>query len=144
MGSEMGMFHEAREVSIWLGLCHWIGASVRAFDAICFPLPKTNTARHRIGDLCNLVFAIFIMRECRKVDNGLSLKSYVWMALNIASSFLIDLLPIIGDIVDAVFKFNTRNVKILERLLEDRRKKANEEAWAVQFEAGEKEKVSNM
>ena len=144
MGYEMGMFYKAREISIWLGLCHWYGTSVRPFYQTCFFLPMTNVIYHRIGDLCNFLFAILIMRECRKVDNGLSLKSYAWMALNIASSFLVDLLPIIGDIIDAFFKFNTRNVKILERLLEERRAKANEEAQAAQPGAGEKQKLSDI
>jgi hypothetical protein len=60
------------------------------------------------------------------------------MALNIAFSCVIGLIPVAGDIVDAYFKFNTRNVKILERLLKKRRMKAYEEAQFARSEAGEK------
>jgi hypothetical protein len=60
------------------------------------------------------------------------------MAFNIAFSCVIGLIPVAGDIVDSFLKFNTRNVKILESLLKERREKAIEEARAAQSEAGEK------
>lgn len=57
--------------------------------------------------------------------------------MNIAFSFMIDLVPVLGDIVDAFFKFNTRNVKIVENLLIERRQKAIKNARAAQPEAGQ-------
>lgn len=55
------------------------------------------------------------MRECGKVEDGLSFKSYAQIVVNVALYFVIGIFPLLGDLVDSLIKFNTRNRKILEK-----------------------------
>ena len=44
------------------------------------------------------------------------------MLVNIAADFLVGLIPFIGDLADAAFKCNTRNLRLLENVLDKKYK----------------------
>lgn len=71
----------------------------------------------RLGDLLDFIIAIMLVSRCRKVDRRLGLLLTLTMLGNCIADFFIGLVPLIGDICDAQFKANTRNVAILEKHL---------------------------
>lgn len=42
------------------------------------------------------------------------------MFLNVVFDFILGLLPIVGDIIDILFRANVRNAELLEHVLEER------------------------
>lgn len=74
------------------------------------------------GDLVGVFMALMVWRKCQKVEGGLDSSTNIRMLLNIAIDFIVGLVPFIGDIADAAFKANTKNVRLLERVLDKRYK----------------------
>jgi hypothetical protein len=77
-----------------------------------------------------VVFAIYIVRECGKVENGLSFISYARIVANVALYFMIGMAPFLGDLADSLIKFNTRNGNILEQDLLKRVRRREKELEA--------------
>lgn len=76
-----------------------------------------------IGDGGDAAMAfLFVYRACTQVDGGLPLDIHIRMLINIALDFLVGLVPFLGDFVDAMFKANSRNVRVLERYLDKKYK----------------------
>ncbi|PGH36901.1 hypothetical protein GX50_00135 [[Emmonsia] crescens] len=73
-----------------------------------------------IGDALDLFMALMVVTTCNKIDGGLPSGIRMRMLLNVVIDFFIGLIPFIGDLADAVYKCNTRNAVILERLLKER------------------------
>ncbi|KAK7516356.1 hypothetical protein IWZ03DRAFT_187936 [Phyllosticta citriasiana] len=71
-----------------------------------------------VGDVSDVLLAMYIWNMCAKVDGGLSGSEHMKMAQNIAIDGAIGLVPIIGDIADTAFKANIRNLRVLEKHLE--------------------------
>ncbi|KAK8241931.1 hypothetical protein HDK77DRAFT_446116 [Phyllosticta capitalensis] len=71
-----------------------------------------------VGDVSDVLLAMYIWNMCSKVEGGLSSSEHMKMAQNIAIDGAIGLVPIIGDIADTAFKANIRNLKVLEKHLE--------------------------
>jgi hypothetical protein len=65
-----------------------------------------------LGDFIGVIFSTYIMYSGIKM--GVSSKIVKKMATNIAIEFIIGSLPIIGDIFDALWKANKRNVELIE------------------------------
>ncbi|KAF2104003.1 hypothetical protein NA57DRAFT_70215 [Rhizodiscina lignyota] len=65
---------------------------------------------------------LWVYYACTKVTGGLPLSVHVMMLLNIALDFVVGLVPFLGDLLDAAFKANSRNVRELEKLLDKRYK----------------------
>jgi len=61
--------------------------------------------------------AIMVLRTCQQVEGGLPADVTYKMYFNIILDFGIGLVPLIGDIMDAVFRANTRNAVVLEKYL---------------------------
>jgi len=76
-----------------------------------------------VGDAFDCFMALMVLRTCRKIDGGLPERLRTRMMLNIIIDFAVGLVPILGDIADAVYKCNTRNAVILEHYLRDRGEK---------------------
>jgi len=74
------------------------------------------------GDLVGVFMALMIWRKCQKIEGGLDSSTNIQMLINIAIDFVVGLVPFIGDIADAAFKANTKNVRLLERVLDKRYK----------------------
>ena len=69
------------------------------------------------GDLITAIMSLFILIAARKYH----IKAGVmWKMLgNIVLDFLIGLVPVVGDILDAGFKANAKNVKLLLAAIEE-------------------------
>ena len=63
------------------------------------------------------------MRSCDKIDGGLPGSLKFRMLLNIILDFAVGLVPFIGDLADAAFHANTRNVVLLEEYLRQKGQK---------------------
>jgi len=73
-----------------------------------------------IGDVLDLLLAFMVYRTCCSIEPELPSSVKSRMVLNMAIDFGIGLIPFIGDIADAVYKCNTKNVILLERVLRER------------------------
>ena len=69
-----------------------------------------------IGDAAGMLLASYIVYEARRL--GAPRWLLARMALNIAFDGAIGAVPLAGDIFDAAFKANRRNVRLLRRHLE--------------------------
>lgn len=76
-----------------------------------------------IGDVADMLLAMIVFRTCCSVEPPLSSATKAKMQMNIVIDFLIGLVPFIGDLADAAFKCNTKNVILLEAELRERGKK---------------------
>lgn len=61
--------------------------------------------------------ALMVLRTCQQVEGGLPADVTSRMYFNIIIDFGIGLVPIIGDLADALYRANTRNAVILEKHL---------------------------
>lgn len=67
--------------------------------------------------------ALMVYKTCCKIDGGLPVKVKIMMLINIVIDFIIGIVPFLGDLVDAMFKANTRNVILLEQHLREKGQK---------------------
>ena len=74
------------------------------------------------GDAIGVALALLIVKKCMKVDGGLGNALLVRMMINIAIDFLVGLIPFVGDLADAAFKCNTKNLRLLEEHLDNKHK----------------------
>jgi hypothetical protein len=76
-----------------------------------------------IGDVLDMFFCLLVYRTICSVepplDTGLKMK----MKFNIVIDFLLGIVPFLGDIADAAYKCNTKNVILFEEELRKRGKK---------------------
>lgn len=75
-----------------------------------------------IGDALGAFFALLVFKKCRTVEGGLDTGTQIQMLINILIDFLVGLIPFVGDVADAAFKANTKNVRLLERHLDQKYK----------------------
>ena len=64
------------------------------------------------------LLAILLVMQCRKIECGLDMNTFIMMMINVAIDAGIGLVPIVGDIFDGAYKANTRNVRLLEKRLD--------------------------
>lgn len=76
-----------------------------------------------IGDFLDLLLAFMVYRTCTSIEPELSSGTKLKMKFNMAIDFAIGLIPFVGDIADAAYKCNTKNVIILEEELRERGRK---------------------
>lgn len=74
------------------------------------------------GDAIGVALALLVMKKAMKVEGGLDNGIKVRMLINIAVDFLVGLVPFIGDLADAAFKCNTKNLRLLEECLDKKHK----------------------
>jgi hypothetical protein len=68
----------------------------------------------------DFLMALMVFRTCCSVEPPLPRSVVSKMQLNMAIDFAIGLVPFLGDIADAIYKCNTKNVVLLERELRKR------------------------
>ncbi|KIW64335.1 hypothetical protein PV04_09278 [Phialophora macrospora] len=73
-----------------------------------------------IGDFFDLLLALMVYRTCCSVEPGLPSSVKMRMQMNVMIDFVIGLIPFVGDLADAAYKCNTRNVILLEKELRAR------------------------
>jgi len=76
-----------------------------------------------IGDVIDMLMAMSVFRQCCKC--GISGSTKLHMLFWIFIDFVVGLVPIVGDMLDASIKANTKNVRLLEQEL-DRKYKPKE------------------
>ncbi|EME85647.1 uncharacterized protein MYCFIDRAFT_202214 [Pseudocercospora fijiensis CIRAD86] len=74
------------------------------------------------GDAIGAVLALLVVKKCLQVEGGLSNGLKARMLINIVLDFAIGLVPFVGDLADAAFKCNTKNLRLLERHLDEKYK----------------------
>lgn len=75
------------------------------------------TTVHRLGDVIDCLLAWWIIRKAQQINGGLPSEITRKMYLNVLADFLIGLVPLLGDIADALYKANSRNTWLLEDYL---------------------------
>ncbi|OJD25943.1 hypothetical protein ACJ73_02682 [Blastomyces percursus] len=73
-----------------------------------------------IGDALDMFMALMVVNTCNKIEGGLPAGLRMRMHFNIVIDFFVGLIPFIGDLADAIYKCNTRNAVLLEKLLKER------------------------
>lgn len=76
-----------------------------------------------IGDVLDLLLAVFVYRTCCSVEPPLESDVKRKMQMNLVIDFVIGLIPILGDLADAAYRCNTKNVILLEDALVKRAKR---------------------
>ncbi|KAB5570785.1 PH domain-containing protein [Coniochaeta sp. 2T2.1] len=70
-----------------------------------------------LGDILDCFLALMVVKSCQKIDGGLPATLRARMMFNVALDFGLGLIPLLGDVADAVFRANTRNAWLLETYL---------------------------
>jgi len=76
-----------------------------------------------VGDVADMLLALIVFRTICQVEPPLSTSTKSKMQMNIVIDFVIGLVPFIGDLADAAYKCNTKNVVLLEEELRERGRK---------------------
>lgn len=71
----------------------------------------------RLGDIVDCLLAWWIIRKADKIEGGLPGRLKSKMYANVMADFAIGLVPLLGDIADALYKANSRNTWLLEDYL---------------------------
>lgn len=79
-----------------------------------------HAKQNRFGDVIDFLMALMVFRTCCSVEPALPRSVVSKMQLNMAIDFAIGLVPFLGDIADAIYKCNTKNVVLLEAELRKR------------------------
>ena len=73
-----------------------------------------------LGDLVGVLASTYILGEAARLGVGRSV--LLRMALNIALEGIVGVVPLAGDLFDAAWKANQRNVRLLEQWMEQPRR----------------------
>ncbi|KAK5015928.1 hypothetical protein LTR16_003126 [Cryomyces antarcticus] len=71
------------------------------------------------GDLADGLLALALISRCNEVECGLPAGYQTRMYLNVLFDLVVGLVPLVGDFADGIFKANTRNVRLLEKRLDE-------------------------
>jgi hypothetical protein len=74
-----------------------------------------------VGDCVTALAAMYPVHIARKHKLGKRLEAR--MALNVLMDFLGGAVPVVGDLIDVVYKANLKNLKLLEKAVERRRQR---------------------
>lgn len=72
------------------------------------------------GDVIDLILAYWLFTIIKEVDGGLPASVQSRMTLNLGIDFALGFVPILGDLADAAFRCNTKNVSLLEAHLKSK------------------------
>ena len=74
-----------------------------------------------VGDCATAVAALYPVHVAKKHNLGKTLQAR--MAFNVLMDFAAGAVPVIGDLVDVAYKANLKNLKLLEKAVEKRRRR---------------------
>lgn len=80
-----------------------------------------------LGDLAGVLLSSYILAEAARL--GAPRSVLLRMAANVGIEGLVGIVPLAGDVFDAAFKANQRNVRLLERWLDEPRRTARSSRW---------------
>ena len=88
-----------------------------------------------VGDLAGVLLSASILLSAARL--GVPAALLVRMAANVGLEAIVGTVPLLGDLFDAGWKANNRNVRIIERYLEEPSRSARSgRAWLVGVSAG--------
>ena len=132
---------KVRKTSYRLDMCLFNFLGIRfGWEAVIGIIPF-------IGDAVGVLFALMVYRTCCEIEGGLSGSVKMRMLANIAADFAVGLVPFVGDLADAAFKCNTRNLRLLEQTLDKKYKPSRRDerdAVGVDKEKRRKNRASGM
>jgi len=70
------------------------------------------------GDAIDGLLAFRTIQLCQKVECGIPNQILMLMYFNLILDILVGIVPFVGDLADAAFKANTRNLRLLEKRLD--------------------------
>ncbi|KAL1635065.1 hypothetical protein SLS58_010405 [Diplodia intermedia] len=71
------------------------------------------------GDAADSALALMLYWRMTQVECHLGFGTHLHMLINIAFDFLIGFVPLLGDLMDAMYKANSKNVRLLEQRLDE-------------------------
>lgn len=71
------------------------------------------------GDAADSALALMLYWRMTRVECKLGFGTHLQMLINIAFDFIIGFIPLLGDIMDAMYKANSKNVRLLEQRLDE-------------------------
>ncbi|KAF2437597.1 hypothetical protein P171DRAFT_179226 [Karstenula rhodostoma CBS 690.94] len=74
------------------------------------------------GDALDTALSLKLVNTMRKVEGGLPGRVLLMMILYVLMDFFVGLVPFVGDLVDAAFRANSKNVRLLEEHLDKKYK----------------------
>ena len=74
-----------------------------------------------VGDTLTALASLYPIYVARRHNLGTTVQAR--MALNVFADWLPGLIPVVGDLIDVAYKANLKNLKLLEKAAEKRRKK---------------------
>jgi len=74
------------------------------------------------GDGAAALLSFNLILNMRKIEGGLPGSILLMMMFNLALDFAVGLVPLLGDLADAAFKCNGKNVRLLEEHLDKKHK----------------------
>jgi hypothetical protein len=80
-----------------------------------------------LGDLIGVLLASYILGEAARLGAPKSVLAR--MAFNVGLEGVVGIVPLAGDAFDAAYKANQRNVRLLERWLDEPRRTARRSRW---------------
>lgn len=73
-----------------------------------------------VGDVAGVVFSLLLFKSAREVDGGLPWDIQAQFLFNILMDFLLGLVPVVGDMIEVMYKANSRNALVLEKHLAEK------------------------
>lgn len=73
-----------------------------------------------VGDVADGILATSTIYKAKKVADGLDGRVIFYMGVNVAIEVIVGFIPVGGDLIDSLFKVNTRNATLVEEMLIDR------------------------
>jgi len=98
---------------------YWLDCSLFNLFGIRFGWSSLIGLIPAFGDVIDIAFALMLFYRCTKVECKLDRNTQSRMVLNIVFDFFLGLIPFVGDLSDAAFRANSRNVRLLEQRLDD-------------------------
>lgn len=82
-----------------------------------------------LGDLVTVCFSLYILLNAFLL--GCSYAVFLRMLLNIAIDFIVELIPVLGQVFDFFWKANTKNLQLLDLHMNSPEKAHRHSLWAL-------------
>lgn len=126
-------------------------SSASVFQSTRNPQPQSSMSLlivYRVGDFICAAIAWRLVQRCNKIEGGLPAAIRAQMVYHVIIDLLLGLIPFVGDILDSLYRCNTKNVMLLEQHLRTKHnpgstKKKRWSAGLERFEGGKDQFAKN-
>ncbi|PGG96742.1 hypothetical protein AJ79_09470 [Helicocarpus griseus UAMH5409] len=112
--------HDAKVLTKVKRRAHRLDVALCNFCGIRFGWSSVIALIPAFGDVVDVLLALMVVSTCSKIDGGLPSAIQMRMLFNIVFDFFVGLIPFVGDLADAMYKCNSRNAVLLEKVLRER------------------------